>query len=214
MFAWYYLKDFTDTLSQRGLQEGEEKHACPFYRLGNHGSERLWPFQGHKLNGRAQTSLQASWGCTILSLTTRVWLFPSVSGLCTFLCFLLLHSPYNFQFFRFPRDIELFLCPTLKILVLFHNGRCTYLKRKWCRFWYWCRMTSSFSPCVYCSINFILTPKKKKKIPDSAPHMRDFLKNSFSSTKMLVIVTSDFKISWVCVSFSHFFFTDFLFQDI
>lgn len=56
--------------------------------------------------------------------------------------------------------------------------------------------------------------KKKKKIPDSAPHMRDFLKNSFSSTKMLVIVTSDFKISWVCVSFSHFFFTDFLFQDI
>lgn len=140
-----------------------------------------------------------------LSLTTRVWLFSSVSRFCTFLYFLLLLSPYNFQLFRFPRDIKSFLCPTLKILVLPHNRQCTYLKRKWCRFWYWCRMTSSFSPCVYCSINFIPTPKKKKKIPDSAPHMRDFWKNSFSSTKMLIIITSDFKISCVCVSFSQWF---------
>ena len=134
------------------------------------------------------------------------------------LCLLPLQSTWTFQFLR---NIHfLLLLPTLKILVLFHNVGCTCLKRKRSRFWYWHRTTSSFSPCISCGTSFIPTPKKK--ISDSTPRRRGLKqknkktkqnkKNTFSSTKMLLIVTSDSKISSVCVCarvcvflFSHFF---------
>lgn len=143
------------------LQGRKGKCVVPFQRLGNAGSERPWPFQGHNVSplqssnlnpGLLAESAGLSLGCRVpcnLSLDVPF----CTSRLCKLLCLLLLRQARAFQALELSRNTRvLFLPLPLKILVLFHHRGCTCLRRKQFRFCHSSRMTSSvFSLNVFLS---------------------------------------------------------------
>lgn len=151
------------------LQGREGKCTVPFHRLGSHGSERLTFLRSQsqwvtelKLKSRTPDEvlgrpltpcpleLKSQW--SLLYIWT-LWPIMSVAFTLS-LCYSTRRIPRNIQVF--------FLLPTLKILVLFRNGACTYLRRKWSRFWCYCRMASSFSSWIYFGIILFWHLKKSQ----------------------------------------------------